>query len=184
MNKKLIRGFRTNTALFVVCFVIFVVLMIQYSPVLAFVEALLAGLVLYISIRRNVLTRRNIRQYFDRVGGGMDTARSNNMLYTPLPMLVFDVNPEEILWGNEKFVELSDLEEKLYEMALSDVVPGFKTHWMLEDKRECPLPVVWNHRTYRVFGALSRTESERGGHSLLATTYWMDILETEQMRNT
>ena len=184
LNKKLIRGFRTNTALFVVCFVLFVILMTQYSPALALIEALLAALVLYISIRRNVRTRRAVRQYFDRVGGGMDTARSNNMLYTPLPMLVFDVNTEEILWGNEKFVELSDLEEKLYETALSDVIPDFKFHWLLEDKRECPVHVVWNHRTYRVFGTISRTEGERGGHSLLATTYWMDITDTEEMRNT
>ena len=184
MNKKLIRGFRTNTALYVVCFVVFIVLTIQYSPTLALVEALLAALVIYLGARRNALTRRNVRQYFDRVGGGMDTARSSNMLYTPLPMLVFDMNTEEILWGNEKFVALSDLEEKLYEVSLSDAVPGFKTHWLLEDKRECPELVTWNHRTYRVYGALSRTEGDLGGHSMLATTYWMDITDTEQMRHT
>ena len=184
MNKKLIRAFRTNTALYVVCFVVFIVLTIQYSPTLALVEALLASLVIYLGARRNVLTRRNVRQYFDRVGGGMDTARSSNMLYTPLPMLVFDMNTEEILWGNEKFVVLSDLEERLYEMSLSDAVPGFKTHWLLEDKRECPELITWNHRTYRVYGALSRTEADFGGHSMLATTYWMDITDTEQMRHT
>ena len=184
MNKKLIRGFRTNMVLYGICFAVFVVIMIPFSPVLAFVEALLAGLVLYVGVRRNRLAQRSMREYFDRVGGGIDTARSSNMLYTPLPMLVFDMNTEEILWGNEKFVALSELEERLYEMPLSDAIPDFKTHWLLEDKRECPVHVVWNHRTYRVFGALSRSEGDRGSHGMLATTYWLDITDAEQMRHT
>ena len=184
MNKKLIRGFRTNMVLYGVCFAAFVVIMIPHSPVLAFVEALLAALALYVGMRRNRLAQRSMREYFDRVGGGMDTARSSNMLYTPLPMLVFDINTEEILWGNEKFVALAEMEERLYEMPLSDAIPSFKTHWLLEDKRECPEYVVWNHRTYRVFGVLSRSESDRSSHGMLATTYWMDITDTEQMRHT
>ena len=99
MNKKLIRVFRTNIALYALCFGFFVVSTVRHSPVLAFVEALLAAAVLFIGSRRNAKARRGIRQYFDRVGGGMDSARSSNMLYTPLPMLVFDVNSREILWG-------------------------------------------------------------------------------------
>lgn len=183
MNKKLIRGFRTNIALYAICFAAFVVATIPTAPLLAFIEALLAILVLFVGARRNRLAQRSVRQYFDRVGGGMESARSSNMLYTPLPMLVFDVNTQEILWGNEKFVKLTGLEEKLYEVALDDAVPNFSTHWLLEDKRECPELVMWNHRTYRVFGALSRSEGERG-HALLATTYWMDITDSEQMRQT
>ena len=183
MNKKLIRVFRTNIALYALCFGFFVVSTVRHSPVLAFVEALLAAAVLFIGSRRNAKARRGIRQYFDRVGGGMDSARSSNMLYTPLPMLVFDVNSREILWGNEKFVALTGLEEKLYEMTVDDAIPGFAVHWLMEDKRECPEYVMWNHRTYRVFGALSRAEGEKG-HNLLATTYWMDVTDTEQMRQT
>ncbi len=184
MNKKLIRAFRTNIVLYGFCFAIFVAATASIAPVLALVEGLIAAVVLYIGIRRNQAAQRSVRQYFDRVGGGMDSARSSNLLYTPLPMLVFDVNTQEILWGNEQFLVLSELEEKLYEMAVSDAVPGFRLHWLLDGKRECPELVIWNHRTYRVFGALSRNEGSRGEHSLLATTYWMDVTDTEQMRNT
>ena len=183
MNKKLIRGLRTNLALYGLCYLIFVLATASVAPILALVEGLLAALVLYIGARRNAMAQRSIRQYFDRVGGSIDSARASNMLYTPLPMLVFDLHTQEILWGNELFVTLSELEERLYEMAISEVVPGFTTHWLLEDKREYPELLVWNHRTYRVFGALSRSEGERG-ESLLATTYWMDVTESEEMRQT
>ena len=59
--------------------------------------------------------------------------------------------------------------------------PNISFHWLLEGKTEAPETVVWNHRTYRVFGGVSHPE---GGQSALATTYWMDVTDTEEMRRT
>lgn len=44
--------------------------------------------------------------------------------------------------------------------------------------------MTWNHRQYRVFGGLGRHEELPGSRSVLATTYWMDVTEFEQMRQT
>ena len=184
MSKKLIRGFRTNIMLYGVCLLAFVVATIPFSPLLAVGEALVSVLVLYVGVRRNRMAQHSVRQYLDRVSGGLDTARSSNMLYTPLPMLVFDPESGEILWGNDRFIALTDLKDKLFEVSVSDAVPGFDAHWLREGKREAPEQVVWNHRTYRVFGALSHTDELKGDHNMLATTYWLDITESEQMRQT
>ena len=184
LSKKLIRGFRTNIMLYGVCLLAFVVATIPFSPLLAVGEALVSVLVLYVGVRRNRMAQHSVRQYLDRVSGGLDTARSSNMLYTPLPMLVFDPESGEILWGNDRFIALTDLKDKLFEVSVSDAVPGFDAHWLREGKREAPEQVVWNHRTYRVFGALSHTDELKGDHNMLATTYWLDITESEQMRQT
>ena len=184
MSKKLIRGFRTNIMLYGMCLAAFVIAVIPFSPLLAVAEALVSALVLYVGVRRNRMAQHSVRQYLDRVSGGMDTARSSNMLYTPLPMLVFDLNTGEILWGNDLFVNLTELKDKLFEVTLMDAVPGFDSHWLLEGKREAPEHVVWNHRTYRVFGALNRADELKGDHTAMATTYWLDITEAEQMRQT
>ena len=184
MSKKLIRGFRTNIMLYGMCLAAFVIAAIPLSPLLAVAEALVSALVLYVGVRRNRMAQHSVRQYLDRVSGGMDTARSSNMLYAPLPMLVFDLNTGEILWGNDRFVGLTGLKDKLFEVTVADAVPGFDSHWLLEGKREAPEYVVWNHRTYRVFGALSHPDELKGDHNMLATTYWLDITETEQMRQT
>ena len=184
MSKKLIRGFRTNIMLYGLCLAAFVVAAVPFSPLLAVAEALVSALVIYVGIRRNRMAQHSVRQYLDRVSGGIDTARSSNMLYAPLPMLVFDLNTGEILWGNDRFLALTDLKEKMFEALVSDVIPGFDGHWMLEGKREAPEHVVWNHRTYRVYGALSHPDQLKGDHSMLATTYWLDITESEQMRQT
>ena len=184
MSKKLIRGFRTNIMLYGMCLAAFVIATIPFSPLLAIAEALVSALVLYVGVRRNRMAQHSVRQYLDRVSGGLDTARSSNMLYAPLPMLVFDLNTGEILWGNDRFISLTGLKDKLFEVTVADAVPGFDSHWLLEGKREAPDYVVWNHRTYRVFGALNRTDELKGDHSTMATTYWLDITEAEQMRQT
>lgn len=184
MSKKLIRGFRTNIMLYGLCLAAFVVAAVPFSPLLAVAEALVSALVIYVGIRRNRMAQHSVRQYLDRVSGGIDTARSSNMLYAPLPMLVFDLNTGEILWGNDRFLALTDLKEKMFEALVGNVIPGFDGHWMLEGKREAPEHVVWNHRTYRVYGALSHPDQLKGDHSMLATTYWLDITESEQMRQT
>ena len=184
MSKKLIRGFRTNIMLYGMCLAAFVIAAIPLSPLLAVAETLVSALVLYVGVRRNRMAQHSVRQYLDRVSGGLDTARSSNMLYAPLPMLVFDLNTGEILWGNDRFVGLTGLKDKLFEVTVADAVPGFDSHWLLEGKREAPDYVVWNHRTYRVFGALSHPDELKGDHSTMATTYWLDITEAEQMRQT
>ncbi len=183
MNKKLIRGFRTNMALSCICLIAFTLITVPFSIKLAVAEALISALVIYVSVRRNRIAQKSVRQYLDRVNGGMDSARSSNLLYAPLPMLVFDLNGEEILWGNDAFVTLTDRQEKLFESTLFDVIPSLDTHWLLEGKRECPELVNWNDRVYRVFGSLSRGE-DMGGSSPLATLYWMDVTESEKMRQT
>lgn len=183
MNKKLIRGFRTNMALSCICLIAFTLITIPFSIKLAIAEALVSALVIYVGVRRNKLAQKSVRQYLDRVNGGMDSARSSNLLYAPLPMLVFDLNSEEILWGNDSFVALTDRQEKLFESTLFDVIPGLDTRWLMEGKRECPELVNWNDRVYRVFGSLSRGE-DMGGSSPLATLYWMDVTESEKMRQT
>lgn len=170
--------------LYGLCLAAFVVAAVPFSPLLAVAEALVSALVIYVGIRRNRMAQHSVRQYLDRVSGGIDTARSSNMLYAPLPMLVFDLNTGEILWGNDRFLALTDLKEKMFEALVGDVIPGFDGHWMLEGKREAPEHVVWNHRTYRVYGALSHPDQLKGDHSMLATTYWLDITESEQMRQT
>ena len=184
MSKKIIRGFRTNMTLYSLCLIAFVAVTVPFEPLLALAEAVVAVLVILVGRRRNKMAQASVRQYMDRVSGGMDTARSSNMLYAPLPMLVFDVTTGEILWCNDMFMQLTAQKEKIFETAVDAVIPDFTYRWLMEGKQEYPEQFRWNDRIYRVFGALSRPEPEGGEQPTLATTYWMDITESEQMRQT
>ena len=130
------------------------------------------------------MAQASVRQYMDRVSGGMDSARSSNMLYAPLPMLVFDATTGEVLWSNDMFLQLTSQKEKIFEMLVDTVVPDFSYRWLLDGKREYPELFHWNGRIYRVFGALSHPEEMQRDQNPLATTYWMDVTDSEEMRQT
>ena len=184
MSKKIIRGFRTNMALYGLCLMVFVIVTIPFEPLLALAEAAVAAVVLLVGSRRNKMAQASVRQYMDRVSGGMDSARSSNMLYAPLPMLVFDATTGEVLWSNDMFLQLTSQKEKIFEMLVDTVVPDFSYRWLLDGKREYPELFHWNGRIYRVFGALSHPEEMQRDQNPLATTYWMDVTDSEEMRQT
>ena len=181
MNKRIARLLRTNITIFSLCLVLFALAAIPFDVRLAIGEGVAAVAFFLLGRRRSKATQQSLRQYIQRFYGGMDSARSSNMLFTPLPMMVFDLATEDILWSSESFLQLTEQREGIFDAHLETVFPNISFHWLLEGKTEAPETVVWNHRTYRVFGGVSHPE---GGQSALATTYWMDVTDTEEMRRT
>ena len=181
MNKRIARLLRTNITIFSLCLVLFALAAIPFDVRLAIGEGVAAVAFFLLDRRRSKATQQSLRQYIQRFYGGMDSARSSNMLFTPLPMMVFDLATEDILWSSESFLQLTEQREGIFDAHLETVFPNISFHWLLEGKTEAPETVVWNHRTYRVFGGVSHPE---GGRSALATTYWMDVTDTEEMRRT
>lgn len=181
MNKRIARLLRTNITIFSLCLVLFALAAIPFDVRLAIGEGVAAVAFFLLGRRRSKATQQSLRQYIQRFYVGMDSARSSNMLFTPLPMMVFDLATEDILWSSESFLQLTEQREGIFDAHLETVFPNISFHWLLEGKTEAPETVVWNHRTYRVFGGVSHPE---GGQSALATTYWMDVTDTEEMRRT
>lgn len=181
MNKRIARLLRTNITIFSLCLVLFALAAIPFDVRLAIGEGVAAVAFFLLGRRRSKATQQSLRQYIQRFYGGMDSARSSNMLFTPLPMMVFDLATEDILWSSESFLQLTEQREGIFDAHLETVFPDISFHWLLEGKTEAPETVVWNHRIYRVFGGVSHPE---GGQSALATTYWMDVTDTEEMRRT
>ncbi len=183
MNKKISRILKTNITLYSLCLVAFALAAIPVSPMLAAAEGIAVVLIVLVSRRNSRAAQQNVRQYMDRFAGGLDSARSSNMLYAPLGMMVFDMGTGDVLWANDRFLLLTKQEQSVFDSQVEQVIPGFPTHWLVEGKGECPELVEWNGRQYRVFGSLGRSDEMAGTKgSALATTYWMDVTETEEMR--
>ena len=183
MNGKLRKLVQTNMVLYILLLVVFAGLTARLSPLLAAGEVAAALLVWYVSRRRNKVMQQQLHQYVERISGGADTAKTSNMLFAPMPMMVFNPDSEDVLWANDLFAELPGVGENIYESRVRDVVKGFETHWLMEGKPEYPGIFTWNDRRYRVFGCLSQPE-EKGRFGVLATTYWMDVTDLEHMRST
>ena len=184
MSKKIIRGFRTNMALYSLCLLAFVIVTIPVEPLLAAGRPWRPW---WCCCWETGATRWPRPRY-----GSTWTAYLAAWIppapatcCTPLlPMLVFDVNTGEVLWSNDMFLQLTSQKEKIFEMLVDTVVPDFSYRWLLEGKREYPELFPWNGRIYRVFGSLSHPEEIERDQTPLATTYWMDVTDSEEMRQT
>ena len=181
MNRKMQKVYRTDLMVCVVILLIFAIITMFYTPVVAAAEVAAAGGLFLLGLQR-LRQAQQLRRYMERLSGGADTARNTNMLSTPLPMMVFDPAKGDILWANDLFLNLTGQGEHIFESHIADVVPEFQSHWLLEGKGEYPEPFAWNDRVYRVYGSLSKPEG--AGYSTLATTYWMDVTELEHLQNT
>ena len=183
MNERIRKLVRTNTVAYILLLLLFAAVTAKISLALAIGEVAAALAVWYISRRRSKVVQQQLHQYVERIAGGADTAKNSNMLFAPMPMMVFNPENDDVLWANDLFTDLPGVGKDIFESRVRDVVEGFETHWILEGKPEFPGLFTWNGRRYRIFGCLSRPEGT-GHMGVLATTYWMDVTDLEHMRTT
>ena len=183
MNERIRKLVRTNTVAYILLLLLFAAVTTKISLALAIGEVAAALAVWYISRRRSKVVQQQLHQYVERIAGGADTAKNSNMLFAPMPMMVFNPENDDVLWANDLFTDLPGVGKDIFESRVRDVVEGFETHWILEGKSEFPGLFTWNGRRYRIFGCLSRPEGT-DHMGVLATTYWMDVTDLEHMRTT
>jgi len=181
VNRKISQLLQPSFQLYFVCLITFALLSALYSIPLAAIElAVVACLGLY-NRTNNRRRRREITRYLDSVTGTVDAASKDTMTNSPLPMIIFRPESDDIIWTNDRFLQLTGEREHLYDSKLSALIPGFDTRWLMEGKTECPGEVVYGDRRFLVYGHLVRTGGRGGG--FLATTYWVDVTELSQTRD-
>ena len=180
MNRKLARLFQPSFQLYFVCLVLFALISAFFSIPLAVVElAAILALAVY-SRQHTNRCRREIARYLENVTGTVDTATKDTMANSPLPMIIFRPESDDIIWTNDRFLQLTGEREHLFDAKLSALIPGFDSRWLMEGKTECPTEVEYGSRRFLVFGHLVRTGGRSGG--FLATTYRVDVTEFSLIR--
>ena len=181
MNRKLARLLQPSFQLYFVCLVLFALISAFFSIPLAVVElAVVLALSVY-SRQHSTRCRREIARYLENVTGTVDTATKDTMANSPLPMIIFRPESDDIIWTNDRFLQLTGEREHLFDAKLSALIPGFDSRWLMEGKNECPTEVEYGSRRFLVFGHLVRTGGRSGG--FLATTYWVDVTEFSLIRD-
>ena len=181
LNRKLPQLLQPSLQLYFVCLILFALASAMFSLPLAILE--LAVVVLLALYHRSSLRkrRREITKYIENITGNVDIATKDTMVNSPLPMIIFRPESGDIIWTNDRFLQLTGDKEHLFDAKLETVLPDFDTRWLLEGKSECPDEVKLGERRFLVYGHLVRA-SERGG-GFLATTYWVDVTELANTRD-
>ncbi|MEA4814380.1 MAG: DHH family phosphoesterase [Oscillospiraceae bacterium] len=179
MNKKISRLLEPGLQFYFFVMACFAVAAAFYDIRVAAAEGCIIVAIYIYFHRSSVSRRKSILRYIESVTYNVDSATKDTMLNSPLPMVIFRPETQEIIWGNESFLSIAGQSDHIFDMKIGEVVPRFTPRWLLESKRECPEPVELNGRRFRVYGNLTHTE-DSAARGLLATTYWIDVTESDE----
>ena len=177
MNKKVSRLLKPGMRLYFTVIVVFIIAaaLVDYRLGVGFgIAGLLLAVYSKITTRRQ---RNKLLDYVEEITYKVDTVRRDHMLNFPLPMVIFRLDNEEIIWSNQLFFDITGTGGQAFELALSDVIPGFHAKWLMEGKTQCPDLVQVGGRKYQVFGNIVRLESDGQDYRFLGNAYWMDVTE-------
>ena len=175
MNRKISKLLQPSVQLYFVILILFALASALFSIPLAVLEAVVVLILGLYTRTSGHKRRREITKYIENITGNVDVATKDTMVNSPLPMVIFRPESDDIIWTNDRFLRLTGDREHLFDAKLSSVVPGFDTRWLLEGKNECPDHITFCGRRFIVYGHLVRTGDKGGG--FLATTYWVDVTE-------
>jgi len=184
MDKKLTWLMEPSFRLYFLFLVLFALASAFFNLWLGFGEGI-AVVALYLHLRADrAKRRRELLRYLENMSFDVDTATRDTTVNSPLPMVIFRPETGEVIWSNERFLRLIGRRDHLFDARLEAAVPGFDTRWLLEGKSRCPAEVEVDSRRCMVFGHLVRPEQNSGQNGLLATTYWVDVTEYSDLRDT
>ena len=181
-HRKIAQLLQPSFQLYFICLILFTVVSAFFSLPVAGAEAVCVILLAFYNRENSRRRRREVNKYIENVTGNIDVATKDTMVNAPLPMVIFRPESDDIIWTNDRFLQLTGEREHLFDAKLSAIIPNFDTRWLMEGKNECPTEVEYGARRFLVFGHLVRA-SGKGSGGFLATTYWVDVTEYCQIRD-
>ena len=115
VNKKLSHLLEPRMQLYFVCLLLFAAVTAFFQLYLGLMELALV-VVLYLYYRdRNLRRRREITKYIENVTCNMDDATRDTMLNAPLPMVIVRPETDEVIWSNERFLQITGEREHMFD---------------------------------------------------------------------
>ncbi len=179
MNKKLGRLFWPGLWMYFAVMAGFVVAAaLTRNYILAGAEAavLVLVLVFYLLCRER---RRKALQHFAKSAFHLPAPADGSD--TPFPMALVRLGDGCIVWGNERFSQITGYQEKYMEQRLGAVVPALSVDWLSAGKSEYPYDVTLSGRRYRVYGTIVRADDPAS--TVLGMLYFNDLTELYQVRD-
>ena len=180
LNQKRKRAFEPSVKHYFVFLLAFAAVscLIQLQVGLLELGLVAALFVYYVITRRR--RQKQTAQYIASVTSNIDTASKDTMVNSPFPMVIFHPDTGDVIWSNDRFLQITGDREHLFDTKIDAAVPGFSTKWLLDGRTECPTEYQLNGHSYMVFGHVAHAGA--GAQTLLATTYWMDITSLARVR--
>ena len=185
MNKKLQRIVEPGTRLYLLIMALFAVASFFFNETLALIEAGVIALLVIYSLLAARKRRKQLVAYIENVTYNAESAKNNTLMNFPLPIVVFKLADNQIIWGNQIFFDLFGNRQPSFEAELTDMIPGFSSKWLLEGKKQYPGLVQVGDRKYQLHGNIIRGKNEdakNDAQSFMGISYWVDVTDFDNIK--
>ena len=128
-----------------------------------------------------IFRKARSRQLLRFLQDSPNTLESISRGESPFPAVVIRLADGGIVWSNEQFDTMTGFSDAMAEHQLDDVIPDFKTDWLIDRKTEAPYDVTVGSRRYRVYGTTTRSDDPMG--IMLGVLYFSDLTKLYQIRD-
>ena len=128
-----------------------------------------------------IFRKARSRQLLRFLQDSPNTLESISRGESPFPAVVIRLADGGIVWSNEQFNTMTGFSDAMAEHQLDDVIPDFKTDWLIDRKTEAPYDVTVGSRRYRVYGTTTRSDDPMG--IMLGVLYFSDLTKLYQIRD-
>lgn len=179
MDKRLNRLLRSGMAIYFVFMLLFTIgAALAHNYALASLELAITAILFTVYLLLQARRRRQLRDYVQKTLNERD---SNYGATPPFPMAVIRLEDGTIVYSNEKFNNLSGLQNTFSNRGIEEILPGFTMDWLTGGKNEYPYDVTIAERRYRIYGTTVVEESKQ--IERLGVLFFTDLTELYQVRD-
>ena len=179
MNKKLERLLHPDPGLYLgvlLCFAAAAAILNQY--ILALVELGITLALFVVQLIHRSYRRRQLQNYIQNFTNDRMTTGNTQ---APMPMVVVRLTDGGIVYANDVFVRLTNLQDMLKEVTISELMPGLELQWLTSGKTEYPYDVSFRDRRYRIYGSCIHGDDPQ--QTPLGVMYFTDLTELYSVRD-
>ena len=172
-KNKLTHLLEPSLRLYFVFLLLFAAVSALFSVAVAVIEAAVVA-VLYLYFRRsNAQRQKEIIKYIESVTCNMDTATKDTMVNAPLPMVIFRPENDEVIWSNDRFLQLTGEREHLFDTKLPRRCPTSPPAGLWRGKPSAPPRCASGNGASWSSATWSAPRIRAGGATWPPPTGWM-----------
>ena len=146
------RMFRPSMRLYFVVILLFIVgAFAMRCWYLAVGELAVALLLLFYTRLMNRRQRKKALRYVESSVHDSEDGSTSALIKMPLPMVIFHLRDQNVLWVNELLLELSGEREHTFEYRVDELIGDFSWDWLAEGKTCSDRLAIIGEKKFRVF---------------------------------
>ena len=182
-NHKVSRILKPGSQLYLaVMAVLAVVTFFLGNQTLGMCEAAIVVLLMVYAVIRNRKHQKEMERLIEAVTYDTESATNNTLIHFPLPMAVYRISDNSIVWANQPFWTMCGKDNPSFEVRMDSLIPEFNARWLVDGKTRYAGLVEVQGKKYEVNGNVVQSGPKEENRDFMGITYWVDVTEYDSIR--